>query len=57
MSRTNEICYVSWHETCTCKCRLDASAFNLMIDSAGIVVNTYLFVNNWLINLDVVMGS
>ena len=25
MSRINEIQHVSWHETCTCKCRLDAS--------------------------------
>ena len=25
MSRTNETRHVSWHETCTCKCGLDAS--------------------------------
>ena len=28
MSRTNETRYVSWHETCGCKCRLDASVCN-----------------------------
>ena len=25
MSRTNETRYIAWHETCQCKCRLDAS--------------------------------
>ena len=25
MSRTNEKRHIKWHETCTCKCRLDAS--------------------------------
>ena len=28
MSRTNETRNVSWHETCTCKCRLDVSVCN-----------------------------
>ena len=28
MSRTNEKRHISWHETCTCKCRLDASVYN-----------------------------
>ena len=28
MSRINETRHVSWHETCTFKCRLDASVFN-----------------------------
>ena len=28
MSGINETRHVSWHETCTCKCRLDASVFN-----------------------------
>ena len=28
MSRTNETWYVKWHETCKCKCRLDASVCN-----------------------------
>ena len=28
MSRTNETRHVKWHETCKCKCRLDASICN-----------------------------
>ena len=28
MSRTNETRHISWYETSTCKCRLDASTFN-----------------------------
>ena len=28
MSRTNETKYIEWHETCKCKCRLDASVCN-----------------------------
>ena len=28
MSRTNEIRHIKWHETCNCKCRLDASVCN-----------------------------
>ena len=28
MSRTNETRPVSWHEICTCKCRLDAGVYN-----------------------------
>ena len=28
MSRTNETRHIKWHETCKCKCRLDASACN-----------------------------
>ena len=28
MSRINEKRHVSWHETCTCKCRLDAGIRN-----------------------------
>ena len=28
ISRTNETMYVSWYETCKCKCRLDASVCN-----------------------------
>ena len=28
MSRTNETRHVKWHETCKCKCRLDASFCN-----------------------------
>ena len=29
MSRTDETGYFKWHETCKCKCRLDASACNI----------------------------
>ena len=28
MSRTNETRHTEWHETCKCKCRLDASVCN-----------------------------
>ena len=28
MSRTNEKRHIKWHETCKCKCRLDASVRN-----------------------------
>ena len=28
MSRTNETRHIDWHETCNCKCRLDASVYN-----------------------------
>ena len=28
ISRTNETRHIEWHETCNCKCRLDASVFN-----------------------------
>ena len=28
MSRTNKTRHVKWHETCECKCRLDASVSN-----------------------------
>ena len=28
MSRTNETRHIKWHETCKCKCRLNASVYN-----------------------------
>ena len=28
MSRANETRHIKWHETCKCKCRLDANACN-----------------------------
>ena len=28
MSRTNETRYITWHETCKCKCRLDVRVCN-----------------------------
>ena len=27
MSRTNDTCHIEQHETCKCKCRLDASVY------------------------------
>ena len=29
MLRTNETRHIKWHETCKCKCRLDASVCNI----------------------------
>ena len=37
MSRINETKYISWHETCACKCRLDAS--DVIINNVGIMIN------------------
>ena len=37
MSRTNEARHTKWHETCKCKCRLDAIVSNL--NNVGIMVN------------------
>ena len=28
MSRTNEIRHISWHESCTCRCRLHANIYD-----------------------------
>ena len=37
MSRTNETRHIKWHETCKCKCRLDASVCNVgMMINAGV---------------------
>ena len=44
MSRTNETRHVKWHETCKCKCRLDASVFNNK--KGGIKINTDVNVKN-----------
>ena len=44
MSRTNETRYVSWHESCGCKCRLDASVCNE--NSVGIVTNLDVNIKN-----------
>ena len=30
-SRTNETRFIKWHETCQCKCRLDASVCNIKL--------------------------
>ena len=37
MSRTNEARHTKWHETCKCKCRLDAIVSKL--NNVGIMVN------------------
>ena len=44
MSITNETRHNKWHETCKCKCRLDACVCN----NVGIVVSVDLNVKNWL---------
>ena len=44
ISRTNETRHIKWHETCKCKCRLDACVCN----NVGIVVSVNLNVKNWL---------
>ena len=44
MSRTNETRHIKWHETCKCKCRLDASVFNNK--HVGIMINVDANVNN-----------
>ena len=40
MSRTNETRHIKWHETCKCKCRLDASEIKVyeIKDIFGILV-------------------
>ena len=40
MSRTNETRHVKWHETCKCKCRLNASVCNIMVNNVEIIVNS-----------------
>ena len=37
-------CYVSWHETCACKCRLDVSVCSN--DGVGILINADVNVQN-----------
>ena len=44
MWRTNETRHIKWHETCKCKCRLDASVFNNK--HVGIMINVDANVNN-----------
>ena len=44
MSRTNETRHIKWHETCKCKCRLDASVYN--INNVGTMVNADVNVKN-----------
>ena len=42
MSRTNEKRHIEWHETCKCKCRLDASVRR----KSGIEINADVNVKN-----------
>ena len=44
MTRTNETRHIKWHETCKCKCRLDASVCNN--NNAGIMINAGVNVKN-----------
>ena len=37
MSRTNETRHIEWHETCKCKCRLDAGV--VIKNNVGIMIN------------------
>ena len=37
MSRINETRHIKWHDTCKCKCRLDASVCN--INNIGMMIN------------------
>ena len=45
MSRTNETRFIKWHETCKCKCRLDAIVF-VIINNVGIKINVDVNVKN-----------
>ena len=44
MSRTNETKHIKWHETCKCKCRLDASICNNK--QLGMMINAGVKANN-----------
>ena len=44
MSKTNEKRHIEWHETCKCKCRLDASVCR----KSGIEINADVNVKNYL---------
>ena len=44
MSRTNETRHIKWHETCKCKCRLDASICNNK--QLGMMINAGVKANN-----------
>ena len=52
MSKTNETRHIKWHETCKCKCRLDASVCK--INNAGMKINADVNVKNLLIKVYVV---
>ena len=46
MSRTNETRHIEWHETCKCKCRLDASVCNNKQRNDGMMINAGVNVKN-----------
>ena len=43
MTRTNEARHIEWHDTCKCKCRLDANVCN---NNVGMVKNVDVNVKN-----------
>ena len=45
MSIINERRFIEWHETCKCKCRLDAIVCNI-INNVGIKINADVNVKN-----------
>ena len=49
MSRTNETRHLEWHETCKCKCRLDASVCDNKQCSNEI--NSSVNAKNWFIKV------
>ena len=46
MSRTNEARDIEWHETCKCKCRLDASVCNNKQRNDGMMINASVNMKN-----------
>ena len=55
MSRTNETSHIEWHETCKCKCGLDAIVCNNK--KVGIMINGDVNVKNLLTNEYVMKDS
>ena len=51
MSRINKPRHIKGHETCKCKCRLDANICN---NNVGIMINTDMNAKNLLIMKDVI---
>ena len=47
MPRTNETRHIKWHETCKCKCKLDATLCNNK--QRWMMINVAANVKNWLI--------
>ena len=51
MTRTNEARHMEWHDTCKCKCRLDANVCN---NNVGMMKNVDVNVKNWLTKEDMI---